>query len=52
MHRRLTSYRDLGVLATRASSGIGRLLARRMVAAGAHLGLVARRATELAPWRM
>ena len=44
---RLTSFDGLNVLVTGASSGIGRLLALRMAAAGARLALVARREHEL-----
>ena len=44
---RLTSFDGLNVLVTGASSGIGRLLALRMAAAGARLALVARRKHEL-----
>jgi len=44
---RLTSYEGLNVLVTGASSGIGRLLALRMAAAGARVALVARREREL-----
>jgi len=44
---KLTSYRGMNALITGASSGIGRLLALRMAAAGARIGLVARRVQEL-----
>ncbi len=44
---RLKSYEGLNVLVTGASSGIGRLLALRMAAAGARVALVARRESEL-----
>ena len=44
---RLTSFDGLNVLVTGASSGIGRLLALRMAAAGGRLALVARREAEL-----
>jgi len=44
---RLTSYRGRSALVTGASSGIGRLLALRMAAAGARVALVARRRDEL-----
>jgi short-subunit dehydrogenase len=44
---RLTSFDGLNVLVTGASSGIGRLLALRMGAAGARLALIARREREL-----
>jgi len=44
---RLTSYEGLTVLVTGASSGIGRQLALRVAAAGARVGLVARRELEL-----
>ena len=43
----LTSFDGLNVLVTGASSGIGRLLALRMAAAGGRLALVARRNREL-----
>jgi hypothetical protein len=43
----LTSFDGLNVLVTGASSGIGRLLALRMAAAGGRLALVARRKREL-----
>ena len=44
---RLTSYEGLNALVTGASSGIGRLLALRMAAAGARVAIVARREPEL-----
>ena len=44
---RLTSYEGMNALVTGASSGIGRLLALRMAAAGARVALVARRKREL-----
>ena len=44
---RLTSFDGLNVLVTGASSGIGRLLALRMAAAGGRLALAARRDHEL-----
>ena len=44
---RLTSYEGLNALVTGASSGIGRLLALRIAAAGARVALVARREAEL-----
>jgi short-subunit dehydrogenase len=44
---RLTSYVGLNALVTGASSGIGRLLALRMAAAGGRVALVARRESEL-----
>ena len=44
---RLTSYEGLNALVTGASSGIGRLLALRMAAAGARVAVVARRGREL-----
>jgi len=44
---RLTSYEGLNALVTGASSGIGRLLALRIAAAGARVALVARREPEL-----
>ncbi len=44
---RLTDFTGRTVLITGASSGIGRLLALRMAAAGAKVGLVARRESEL-----
>ncbi len=47
MGQRLNSYRDLRVLVTGASSGIGRLLALQLAQRGARLGLVARRVEEL-----
>ena len=40
---RLTSFEGLTALVTGASSGIGRLLALRMAAAGARVAVVARR---------
>jgi len=44
---RLTDYRDMSVLVTGASSGIGRLLALRFASEGARVALVARRADRL-----
>lgn len=44
---RLTEYAGLNVVITGASSGIGRLLALRMAAAGARVALVARRERDL-----
>ncbi len=46
MHR-IVSYRGMSALVTGASSGIGRLLARRLAREGARVALVARRAHEL-----
>jgi short-subunit dehydrogenase len=45
--RRLTSYEGLCAVITGASSGIGRLLAKRLAAAGAKVALVARRVDRL-----
>jgi len=44
---KLVSYRDKTAVVTGASSGLGRLLALRFAAAGARVGLVARRAAAL-----
>jgi uncharacterized protein len=44
---RLVSWKDKAVLITGASSGIGRLIAIRVAAAGAHVALVARREDRL-----
>ncbi|HVO22722.1 MAG TPA: SDR family oxidoreductase [Candidatus Margulisiibacteriota bacterium] len=44
---RLTSYEGKTAVVTGASSGMGRLLALRFARAGAHVGLVARRESEL-----
>ena len=45
--RHLTDYEGLNALITGASSGIGRLFARRLAGAGARVALVARRREEL-----
>jgi len=45
--KRLTDYAGRKIVITGASSGIGRLLALRMAAAGARVALVARREDEL-----
>lgn len=45
--RRLESLRGIRVLITGASSGIGRVLARRLAADGARVALVARRESKL-----
>lgn len=47
MPLKLTAYRDLNVVVTGASSGIGKLLALRFAAEGARVALVARREAEL-----
>jgi len=44
---RLTSFRGKGAVITGASSGIGKLLARRLARAGMRVALVARRESEL-----